>query len=144
LNERRYFLLCFDSRIYTIDDFRLSGIVVGSGRMPPRIRLAVNDWFILFDVATASFVGHGFVQSPAITNHSVDAGRFEMHFKGSVARKKNRPLGLQDKCLSFLREPNSKRLTGWGCRATTRLTMREFDRFFECWWGVSSFSESLP
>ena len=144
MRERRYFLICFDSTRYEIDDFRWSGLVVAIGSRLPRYRLSIDDWFVIFDLTKSAVVGHGSVKATESTSSRIDVNRYEFRFSGAVARKKNHPLALNKYCLAFLRAPKTKRLADWKLRAVTQLSTREFNKIFECWWGVYAFSDSLP
>lgn len=141
---RRFFLVCFNGDVVTIDDFRFSGFVVASGTRRRISKFKQDDWFVLFDTSSKSFVGHGrFVESAGAVLRCREY-LFEYEFAGDVSRKKNTPLDLEEISHSALGTSLSRRLQGWQCRLISRLTRAEFDSLFFRWWGIAEFSRTLP
>jgi hypothetical protein len=143
-NRRRFFLLCFDGTTSTLDDFRSSGIVSAAGNLSNLVPLATSDWIVLFNKATFSIVGHGSVTAPFEFELNVRDSDASLNLKVMIARKKNHPLEITGGKLDFLARPRGKRLSDWWANAVTELTKAEFDTIFFEWWGIKSFSASLP
>ena len=143
-SPRKFFLICFNGKITTVDDFRASGVVVASGMRRGRSSLKSDDWFVLFDTSAGSFKGHGRVITHPSNIFRCDGDFFECHFSGDVSRRRNKPLDLEQEAPPFLKNPTTKRLQGWQYRLVSRLTRAEFDAIFLRWWGIYRFSFTLP
>ncbi len=137
-------MVCFDGIQNTLDDFRFCGYVNCIGKNFPNCKVKNGDWFVLFDVRSTAIVSHGHILAPLNFKAGSSLNFFEFEFKGQVSRKKNKPICLKNECLSFLSNPQSKRLLFWKDRAITKISKNEFDLIFFCWWGVEKFSVCLP
>jgi len=137
-------LVCFDGSQNTLDDFRFCGYVNCVGKSNSICKIKNGDWFVLFDFRSTAILSHGMILGPLNFKGSNSSNYFEFEFKGQVVRKKNRSIFLKNECLSFLLNPQSKRLLLWKNRAITKISKNEFDLIFFCWWGVDKFSACLP
>jgi hypothetical protein len=141
--RRRYYIVCYDGTVFTLDDFRYSRSVYPAGSLSGRSVMAEGDWFLLFDVASLTFRGHGQV---IVGQRGGRCGKRPMTspFTAALARKANRPLHLLENRLHFLKSPHNSRLLAWRSRGVSRISRRDFDLIFNVWWGIERFSNSLP
>jgi hypothetical protein len=141
--KRRYFLICFDGSLITLDDFSSNQTIISIGKSRSRLGLNPFDWFILFDKNKDAITGHGQVLNTVSRLQQLDQSIFLLEFMGAVTNKRSEPLRLQAPGLEFLNKPWKKTLVGWKERCITKLTEKEFNTVFHTWWGVESFSKDL-
>jgi hypothetical protein len=135
----KFYILCYDGNLSTIDDFRLRNKVYPTYQIPILYKIKLGDWFVLYEIRSRKIVGHGYFISGFIRGDISDP---ELFCRAWVSEKRNYPLTFKD--INFLQIPKSSRLLNWRKHGVSKLTQNEFDRIFKVWWGLDSFSAELP